>query len=384
MTPMFKTRYSIFYSLLFVSIAFGSNLIKTEPYNLQIAESDDPREILKKTLSASQHVKSYRIRIEVPSVSKAVTIMEYAFPDSARIFRENEEKIRVGKNFYHKKGDGTWEKYHEIINDVSVTNLPATALEDLIKSLAKAEDVKFIGQETVDGVPTLAYQHIMWTDTGTYPMKTWIGLADGLVRRWEFECTVSILTLTKSPVVHTYYDYNADIKIGPPREYVSLPESSLQRVHLKRDELALAGLPTGIPDRYPIPCPDSGLGLGPGDGRSYNMGGGVPRLGTGTNPNEPSTNVDSEPMLLNRPQPNYTEEARKNKIQGTVRVRIKVGTDGRVNRGSIVRGLPDGLDERALQAAHRMQFKPAMKDGRPVAFWLIVEIEFNLRNDRIR
>ena len=96
MTPMFKARYSIFYSLLFVSIvcesfaAFGNNLKKTEPGNLQIAESDNPREVLKKTLSASQSVKSYRVRIEVPSISKVVTIMEYALPDSVRIFEKNE------------------------------------------------------------------------------------------------------------------------------------------------------------------------------------------------------------------------------------------------------------------------------------------------------
>ena len=53
------------------------------------------------------------------------------------------------------------------------------------------------------------------------PMKTWIGVADGLLRRWEFECV--LLGSTPSLVTYTYYDYNADIKIEPPTEAELLP-----------------------------------------------------------------------------------------------------------------------------------------------------------------
>ena len=103
-------------------------------------------------------------------------------------------------------------------------------------------------------------------------------------------------------------------------------------------------------------------------------------MGGGTNPDGTAKSVDSKPALLNRPQPLYTEEARKNKIQGTVRVRVLVGADGRVKRASIVTGLPDGLNEMALQAAHRMLFRPATKNGQPVAYWVNnVLIEFNIR-----
>jgi TonB family protein len=166
------------------------------------------------------------------------------------------------------------------------------------------------------------------------------------------------------------------------------------RLQPKRDDLMPTGLPTGI-EGPPSPGPGTGGGMGSGSGggmgsgdgtgvgpgRGYNMGGGDPSLGGGNlNPDGSAKSVDSKPVLLNRPQPLYTEEARKNKIQGTVRVRILVGVDGRVKRASIVTGLPDGLNEMALQAAHRMQFKPAMKSGQPVAFWVNnVLIEFNIR-----
>jgi len=122
--------------------------------------------------------------------------------------------------------------------------------------------------------------------------------------------------------------------------------------------------------------PGDGAGVGPG--RGGNMGGGDMALGGGSR-NAPATSVDQRPALLNNPSPRYTEEARKNKIQGTVVARVLIGTDGSVKQVRITRGLPDGLDEMAIQAAYQMRFRPAMKSGQPVSFWQSVQIEFNLR-----
>lgn len=162
------------------------------------------------------------------------------------------------------------------------------------------------------------------------------------------------------------------------------------RLEPKRDELAMTGLPNGVPGP-PSAGPGSGGGMGtgegggmgPGDGRGvgpgtgYNMGGGGPRIGGGNG--GPATSVDTKPVPLNSPQPRYTEEARKNKIQGNVTARVLIGADGQVKQVKITRGLPDGLDEQAIQAAYQLRFKPAMKSGQPVAYWMPVLIEFNLR-----
>jgi len=315
--------------------------------------------------------------------------MEYALPDRVRIFEKNEVTLWIGKNSYRKKGGGLWKKYSkktsdicmwaknlEKESDVSVIALPAIALENLIKDLAQTEDIKLIGRETVDAIPTLAYQHAKRSNTRPNTMKTWIGVADGLLRRWEFECEV--LGSTASPVVYTYYDYNADIKIEPPTEYVSvdIPETVLvdPRLEPKRDELVMTGLPTGVPGP-PSAGPGSDGGMGSGGG----MG---PGPGTGNNPNAPVTSVDSRPVILNNPQPRYTEKARRNKVEGTVLLRIVIGSDGLVKRVTITRGLPDGLDEQAVRAAYQLRFKPAMKGGQPVAFQTPIEVEFNLRVDK--
>lgn len=161
------------------------------------------------------------------------------------------------------------------------------------------------------------------------------------------------------------------------------------RLEPKRDDLALTGLPNGVPGP-PSAGPGegggmgdgSGGGMGPGDGKGvgpgkgYNTGGGDPRLGGGSGT---STNVDQRPVQLNFPQPRYTEEARKNKIQGTVAARLLIGSDGTVKRVTITRGLPDGLNEQAIIAATQLKFRPAMKNGQPVAYQMSVLIEFNLR-----
>lgn len=88
--------------------------------------------------------------------------------------------------------------------------------------------------------------------------------------------------------------------------------------------------------------------------------------------------VDSEPVVINEVRPKFTEEAITNRVEGVVIVRLLVGTDGQVKEASIVRGLPDDLDEMAIEAAYKLKFKPAMKDGKAVARWTRVSIEFRL------
>jgi protein TonB len=165
------------------------------------------------------------------------------------------------------------------------------------------------------------------------------------------------------------------------------------RIQFKRDDLAPTGLPDGtgfVPSAGP--GSDGGMGLGSkggmgpghgpgvGEGDDGNIGGhgfhigGRPR-GTGDQPV-----VDSRPLLLNSPHPLYTEEARKNKVQGVVRVRVFVDASGAVREVIVTRALPDGLSEQAVRAAYQMRFRPALKDGRQISYWLSnVEIEFNLR-----
>lgn len=87
----------------------------------------------------------------------------------------------------------------------------------------------------------------------------------------------------------------------------------------------------------------------------------------------------TKPRLLNQPRPRYTDEARTANVQGTVRLAVLVTEDGSASSPIVFVGIGYGLDEEAIRAARSMKFTPATKDGKPVKFWQMVLVEFNLK-----
>ena len=96
-------------------------------------------------------------------------------------------------------------------------------------------------------------------------------------------------------------------------------------------------------------------------------------------PGSAAREVDSKPVIVSRVNPSYTEAARNNQIQGTVTLKALVDETGTVKRIIVVRGLPDGLNEKAIEAGYKTKFKPAMKDGKGVPYWILLQMTFTLR-----
>jgi TonB family protein len=88
--------------------------------------------------------------------------------------------------------------------------------------------------------------------------------------------------------------------------------------------------------------------------------------------------VTSKARLISKPEPQYTEEARKNQITGTVVLKVVFSSSGQVTNIRTVSGLPYGLTERAIAAAAQIKFTPATKDGHEVSMWMQLEYNFNL------
>lgn len=132
--------------------------------------------------------------------------------------------------------------------------------------------------------------------------------------------------------------------------------------------------------------PGSGGGYGPGEGGntgggSRREGGGGPGGGGGGTDYDKifsGREVSSKARVLSKPEPTYTEAARKNQITGTVVLRAVFSSGGSVTNIHAVSGLPDGLTERAIAAAKSIRFVPATKDGRPVSMWMELQYNFNL------
>ena len=112
----------------------------------------------------------------------------------------------------------------------------------------------------------------------------------------------------------------------------------------------------------------SGTGPGVGPGRGGGIGGGVFRVGGGV----------SAPRVLENPSPDYSEEARKAKYQGTVVLWLIVDSNGKPRDVKVARSLGMGLDQKAIEAVRQWKFQPAMKDGTPVAVQINVEVNFHL------
>ena len=127
--------------------------------------------------------------------------------------------------------------------------------------------------------------------------------------------------------------------------------------------------------------PSVGAGMGVGTGRGGGIGSdpdvNVPNSPINSQSNVPR-NVDTKPVILVNVNPQYTDEARREKIQGVVALRILVDETGSPTKISIIRGLPGGLNEKAIEAGRRLKFKPAMKDGKPVSYWMMVQMNFSL------
>jgi TonB family protein len=110
----------------------------------------------------------------------------------------------------------------------------------------------------------------------------------------------------------------------------------------------------------------SGPGFGPGSGGG--MGGGAYRIGGGVSP----------PSILFKVEPEYSEEARKAKFQGTVLLYVVVDEKGLPRDIKVLRPLGLGLDQKAVEAVEKWKFTPGKKDGKPVPVQAQIEVNFRL------
>ena len=140
--------------------------------------------------------------------------------------------------------------------------------------------------------------------------------------------------------------------------------------------------------------PGIGEGEGPGfgPGRDGNMGGDSKKQGgggesgsRGNNPdgNDPdriykSPEVSTRPRVISKPEPQYTEQARRDGTTGTVVLRAVFSSTGQVTNIHAMQKLGSGLTEKAIAAARQIRFVPATRNGQPVSMFMQLEYNFNL------
>jgi periplasmic protein TonB len=157
---------------------------------------------------------------------------------------------------------------------------------------------------------------------------------------------------------------------------IAQPDAQLPQVAMNQygDPLAKIGMPSNGPGsgggigtgKNGGVGSGNGAGFGPGSGGG--TGGGVFRIGGGV----------SRPELIYRVEPEYSDEARKAKFQGTVVLYVVVDSKGFARDIKVIRPLGLGLDQKAIEAVQKWKFKPGMKDGKPVNVEAQIEVNFRL------
>lgn len=112
-------------------------------------------------------------------------------------------------------------------------------------------------------------------------------------------------------------------------------------------------------------------------------GGSVPPAPTATDAEDynrvfSGREVTQKVRILDKPEPTYTESARKFSVQGTVIFRAVFSKSAEVTNVNVKQKLPHGLTQRAMTAARAIRFTPAIKDGHPVSMWMELQYNFNL------
>jgi periplasmic protein TonB len=167
----------------------------------------------------------------------------------------------------------------------------------------------------------------------------------------------------------------AKIFVPPMAVRIESPKLSIQQAMLDAPDLAAEEIGDPLGKLGPLsggPGGPSGIGIGPGTG-----------IGKGPGPGQGIASyrdlgITEEPKLLHVEEPEYSEEARKARYQGSVLLAIDVDASGNVSNVRVLTSLGLGLDEKAKEAVLKWRFRPAMAKGRPVTAPAQVKVTFHL------
>ena len=169
-------------------------------------------------------------------------------------------------------------------------------------------------------------------------------------------------------------------KPEPPKEQINVPAQTLA---------AAPQVTPGVIDSGPSTTTSQGIGTGGGagtgtgtgigQGEGSGLGAGIGG-GTGGGVYRPGNGVDL-PRVEHEVKPQYTAEAMRAKVQGTVLLECVVLPDGSVGNVQVSKSLDSsfGLDQEAIKAAKQWRFRPGTRQGQPVAVLVTIELTFTLR-----
>lgn len=269
------------------------------------------------------------------------------------------ENFSLGGNVYTATEDGVDYTVWSFVNEGKVSNDPTEneAYLDACADLVWESLLKPLRDQLPKDRPVrafMAYQRELET------IKP--------LRGREYAVTLE----NRTGLIHFY--------VAGPRIYVLRVLDPQGNFTATQRFLNYIGPRTGLPGSSSM----QGAGLGPPyDGMGTGIG-----IGSGSATSAPAPtdynrtftgrDVTQKARVLAKPEPQYTESARKYAVQGTVVLRAVFSNSGQVTNIRVVRRLPHGLTDAAIAAAGQIRFTPALKDQHEVSMYIQLEYNFNL------
>ena len=191
----------------------NSGTANSSPSKRAATASADPKEDVIKASKKFIELPSFSAKMEATGKNELRMQVDYAAPDKFRILylggtAAGMEMIMIGKQTY-MKNDGKWSKMPVNLGG-SIPNLRDSFTEEGLKTLT---DVKFDGDDTVDGKPALVYSYKNTTPKGDYPFtsKIWIGKDSGIPMKIAVDYAEGALK-----TMNVVYDTETPVEIEPP------------------------------------------------------------------------------------------------------------------------------------------------------------------------
>jgi TonB family protein len=179
----------------------------------------------------------------------------------------------------------------------------------------------------------------------------------------------------------------SDQKVYVVQQLRFKPPAAQQQRQVPKPKAKRIPIPDPTPDEpEPLPIedfPEPEMDLPELDGVIFGIPDAPPGVGSANpgagDPIYPGDGITA-PKKIVHVEPRYTEEARQARIQGTVILQAVVDVEGNVSRVQVIKGLPFGLDQSAIDAVEQWKYEPARRsDGTPVAVYYNLVINFSLQ-----
>lgn len=167
------------------------------------------------------------------------------------------------------------------------------------------------------------------------------------------------------------------VRFKPP------PPRAEQQIPQKKDRKRVIPIPDPTPEEpepiriAEIEAPDIDF-IGDSD-VIFGIPEGPPGPGTSGTAAMRMTGNIAPPVKVHSPTPRYTEEGRQSRVQGVVILEAIIDDKGNVDSVKVLKGLPHGLSESAVETARQWKFRPATMEGKPVAVFFNLTIRFSLQ-----